>query len=61
MLHQLLVLEEALKELPYLARSPPLGLPLLFPMPPLNPNVWKREKQPTSLIEGERPDARWQL
>ena len=56
--HQLLVVEEALEELAYLAGSPTLGLPSLFSMPPLDP---KREKQPTSLVGGERPEARWQL
>ena len=59
--HQLLVVEEALKELAYLAGSPTLGLPSLFSMPPLSLNFQKCEKQPTSLIGGERPEARWQL
>ena len=59
--HQLLVVEEALEELVYLAGSPTLDLPSLFSMPPLNLNFQKYEKQPTSLVGGERPEARWQL
>ena len=62
--HQLLVVEEALRRLRTWLDLPHYGSPYYFLYHPLTPllNLQKcKKKRPTSLIERERPDARWQL